>query len=424
MTLAAVVRALASALLIGMLVGAQRETSMRYHPGLRDFLLIAIAGGIAGLVGNPVLAAGIIIAIIIAMSVFHFEARKTRAGITTEIAAIATYGLAYFAASNPFDFAQPIAIAVALITIVCLEAKQWLRHLVREDVTEAEFNATLGFVAVVLVIYPLLPTEAYGPYSFFKPRQVWMFVILISSISYIGYFLEKYLGGEKGLVYTSILGGLASTTAATLHLSRVSKDRPEESFGLWRALVIANTVQFPRTLLIVAAASPPLALVSTGPLLMMTIFGVVLAEILRRWPHPKAQPVPLKPGNPFRIKPALRFGIMFTIVVFISKAATALLGASAFYATSLIGGLVDVATVIAPAGDLLKASRITVGTAELAVLLALLSNAILKVFITFSSGTRSIAWRATFTFTLWTIAAALGWWVMTMIPLEKIHIQF
>src|ERR1051325_1728960 len=152
-----------------------------------------------------------------------------------------------------------------------------------------------------------------------------MFVILISSISYIGYFLEKYLGGEKGLVYTSILGGLASTTAATLHLARVSKDRPEESFGLWRAFVISNAMQFPRTLLTVAAASPPLALVSTGPLLMMTIFGVVLAEVLRRWPHPKHEPVPMKRGNPFRIKPALRFGVLFTIVVFISKAATALL---------------------------------------------------------------------------------------------------
>ena len=78
------------------------------------------------------------------------------------------------------------------------------------------FAATLAFVGVVVVIYPLLPEGAYGPYAFFEPRQVWKFVILISSISYLGYFLEKFLGEEQGLFYTSVLGGLASTTAATL----------------------------------------------------------------------------------------------------------------------------------------------------------------------------------------------------------------
>ena len=97
----------------------------------------------------------------------------------------------------------------------------------------------------------------------------------------------------------------------------------------------------------------------------MTITGVALAEVLRRWPHPKAAPVPMKPGNPFRIKPALRFGVLFTIVVFLAKAATAQLGAGAFYGTSLLGGLVDVATVIAPASDLLESNKIAVSVAAL-----------------------------------------------------------
>jgi uncharacterized membrane protein (DUF4010 family) len=422
MTLAVALRALASALLIGMLVGLQRDTKREHHPGLRDFLLIALAGGAAGIVGNPILAAGLIVGILIVMAVYHFEGRKVRRGVTTELAAVVTFALSYLAALSPFQFAQPLAIGAALLAIVCLEARDWIHQMVRETITESEFNATLGFVAVVLVVYPLLPAGPYGPYNFFQPRQVWMFVILISSISYVGFFLEKFLGSEKGLVYTSILGGLASTTAATLHLSKVSKERPGESFALWRALVITNTVQFPRTLLIVAAANPPLALVCAGPLLMMTIFGVVLAELLRRWPHPKAAPVPMKHGNPFRIQPALRFGIMFTTVVFISKAATALLGAGAFYATSLIGGLVDVATVIAPAGDLLRANRITMGVAELAVLLALASNAVLKIIIAFTSGAAAMAYRVTFTFLLWTVAAVLGWWVMRFIPIDRIHL--
>ena len=128
-----------------------------------------------------------------------------------------------------------MAIGVTIVVAAFLEARQRLHKLLRETITEQEFNATLAFVGVVLVIYPLLPTGSYGPYQFFNPRQVWMFVILISSISYLGYFLEKFLGEEKGLIYTSILGGLASTTAATLLFARLSKERPEETLGPWQA---------------------------------------------------------------------------------------------------------------------------------------------------------------------------------------------
>jgi uncharacterized membrane protein (DUF4010 family) len=422
MPLADAVRALASALLIGILVGAQRETRLSHHPGLRDFVLIAGAGGVCGLLGSPVIAAGALLSIMLAMITLHFEARKLRRGVTTELAAVAAFGLAYFAAASPLPYAQPIAIAVTLIVVVFLEAKQYLQTMARETITESEFNATLGFVAVVLVVYPLLPVGSYGPYQFFNPRQVWMFVILISSISYVGYFLEKFLGSEKGMVYTSILGGLASTTAATLHFSKLSKERPGEYFGLWRAFVIANTVQFPRTYLIVALASPALGKACAWPLAMMTIAGIVQAEVLRRWPHPKAEPIPLKPGNPFRLKPALRFGVMFTTVVFLAKAATALLGPGAFYGTSLLGGLVDVATVIAPASDLLAATKITVSVGALAILLALLSNAILKIIIAFVSGIPKLAVRVALTFVLWGAAAGLGWWLRILVPLDQIHL--
>ena len=82
--------------------------------------------------------------------------------------------------------------------------------------------------------------------------------------------------------------------------------------------------------------------------------------------------VEFKSGNPFRIVPALRFGALFTAIVFVTKASAARLGAQAFYGTSLLGGLVDVATVIAPAADLLREpQRSRSNAAERAVLLAL-----------------------------------------------------
>src|SRR5262249_9582664 len=151
--------------------------------------------------------------------------------------------------------------------------------------------------------------------------------------SYVGYFFEKFLGEEKGLLYTSVLGGLASTTAATLHFARLSKERPQETFGLWRAFTISNTVQFPRTLLIFALVSRGLAWATVWPLLVMMLCGGLLAEGLRRWPHRMVEGVRMASGNPFRIQPALRFGVLFTAIVFVTKAATARAGTGALYGT-------------------------------------------------------------------------------------------
>jgi uncharacterized membrane protein (DUF4010 family) len=420
-SLSTAAESLAGALLIGLLIGGQREAAHRdaghketvigTPPGLRDFLIIAMGGGVCGMLAVPWLTAPVLISITALLAVFHFEDRLQRRGITTELAGVATFALSYLAASPAPSYAEPVAIAVTLIVVVFLETKQYIEKLLRESISVTEFNGTLAFVGVVVVIYPLLPTGVYGPYAFFEPRQVWKFIILISSISYLGYFLEKFLGQEKGLFYTSVLGGLASTTAATLLFARESKERPQDTFGLWRAFVIANTVQFPRTFLIVLAVSPDLARACLWPLAAMLLSGMALAEILRRWPHNKIESVPMKSGNPFRILPALRFGAMFAAVVFLSKWAAATLGTGAFYWTSLLGGLVDVSTVIAPAAELLKGNSMTLATAEIAVLLALAANAVQKILVAASSGTREFAMRVAAVFALWSAVGAGTWFI-------------
>lgn len=411
---------LAAALLVGVLVGAQREATPGDHPGLRDFLLIALAAGVCGLLGNPYLDAAGLISVAGVLIVFHFEDREKRSGITTELAGIATFLLALLASSAQIRLGEPVALATAILIVAFLEAKLRLQHLLRETITEPEFNATLAFVTVVLVIYPLLPEGVFGPYLFFSPRQVWMFVILISSISYIGYFLEKFLGEERGLVYTAILGGLASTTAVTLHLAHLSKERPKEMLGLMRGFLIASTVQFPRTFLIVVLVNRDLAMALAWPLALMTVAGIAMALAVgwmasRSRHSPDSGPPPAVPKlehrNPFRILPALQFGALFTLVVFLSKAAAARAGQQAFLGTSLLGGLVDVATVIAPASDLLAAGKIAVRAAEIAVLLALGSNAVLKAVLAAMSGTWAFVLRVAATYLVWTAAAFVGFWI-------------
>ncbi|MBI3696520.1 MAG: MgtC/SapB family protein, partial [Acidobacteria bacterium] len=118
-TLAAV-RAIAQALLIGFLVGAQREASLgERHPGMRDFLLISLVGAICGLLRLPWLAATALASITVLLAVFHFQVTE-RSGITTEMAAVATFCFGYLT-TTPY---ATLAVGMAIVVVAFLEAKK------------------------------------------------------------------------------------------------------------------------------------------------------------------------------------------------------------------------------------------------------------------------------------------------------------
>ena len=179
--------AIAEALLIGFLIGAQREVSQgEGHPGVRDFVLIALVGTVCGLVDNPWLTAAALVSMTALLCVFYLRGRE-RSGITTELAAVAAFSLGFLTATPM----SRLAVGTAVVVVALLEAKRWLHKLVRETITEGEFEDTLRFLAVIFIVYPILPEGRFGPYEFLSPREIWAFVILISSVSYVGYFLEK-----------------------------------------------------------------------------------------------------------------------------------------------------------------------------------------------------------------------------------------
>ena len=388
----AAVQSLGEALLIGLLVGVQRESTEGVHPGLRDFILIALAGGICGLLQQPWLTVPALLSITLLLGLYHYEIRQERAGITTELAAVATFCITYLAAMPNAPGAAPLAIGAAIAVTAFLEFKKRLKSFFQETITEHEFNGTLAFLSVVLVIYPLLPAGRYGPYGFFAPREVWFFVILVSSISYAGYFFQKFLGAQRGLDYTAVLGGIASSLATTLDLARRSRVEPERSSAYARAAVLANGVQFPRTLLILYAANQAMALRATLPLLTALFVGALLAWVFS-FSVPKVEGHAPVSGNPFRVRPALTFGVLFAAVVFLNRAASAELGSVAVFATSALGGLVDVGTVILSSSDLMGHQAIDVNGAVMYVFTAIGASVGLKAGLAVALGSRAFAWR-------------------------------
>jgi uncharacterized membrane protein (DUF4010 family) len=404
--------AIAESLLIGFLIGAQREASHgERHAGVRDFVLIALVGAICGLLQAPWLTVAALFSIAALLAVFYFHVGE-RTGITTEMAAVATFCLGYLTATPDNPLGALLAIGTAIAVVAFLEAKRSLHKLLRETITETEFNDTLRFLAIIFIIYPLLPDGAYGPFGFLQPRTIWLFVILVSSISYAGYFVEKFLGAQRGMKFVAIFGGLASTTAATTSFARSSVEATQERPLYSQAAVIANAIQFPRVLVILAVVSPGLANACLIPLAAMCAAGLLYAlVILRRAPR-EAAGGEVGLGNPFRLMPAIKFGAVFAVIVFASKASAQLYGSGAVYWTSAIGGSVDADAVVVSLAGLLSTGGASLGTAATSVLLALLMNGVVKAGIAFYAGTRKFAWRLTGGFVAMFGAGWLVFWAM------------
>ncbi len=367
------------ALAIGFLVGRTREPSPDGppRPGMRDFLIIALVGAIAGHSGNPAIAialfAGTIGAVLV-MRTHHPE----RNGITTELAAVATFALAGLCLTSDRPFGAGLGIVLAAI----LAERDQLRRFVRDAISDREYIDTLSFLGLIFIIYPLLPAGSYGPFGFFEPRKIWLFVILVSGVSYVGYFLTKFTGGERGALLTAIVGAIASTTAYTTGLSRAVADAPESAVPAARYALIANAILFPRMLLLVAVVSPMLAIAASPAFAAMMLAGFAAAVLLTRAPAKKGKKGHVVSDstfrNPFSIRPALQFGVVFTIVLLVTRVAKHYAGYSGQMVVSAISGLVDVDAISLTLAGFVQAGTSAARDAVIGLTLAAGVNAIFK----------------------------------------------
>ena len=115
-----------------------------------------------------------------------------RTGITTELAAVVTFLLCVLASTRGLAFGAPLAIALTVVLALFLDARDALRRLARETLSDQEYWDTLRFLAVIFVILPILPDQDMGPFGGFNPYRTWIFVILVSGINFLGYFFQKY----------------------------------------------------------------------------------------------------------------------------------------------------------------------------------------------------------------------------------------
>lgn len=384
-------RIVAEALGLGLLVGIERYKGRgpdeKRSSGVRTFATFAVLGAISGLFDSLPLVLTVFGAVAL-LVIAGYHKSTGSPGLTTEMTALLVFWLGVLLHTH-----EMLAVGTAIVLTILLASKGALHGFVRDQITEAELFDTLKLLAVGLVVLPLLPQTRLGPYGFLDPRQAWLLVVLVSGIGYAGYFLMKWLGPDRGLRLNALAGGIVSTPATTLSLADRARAAPEQYGAYAVAAIIANVVQYPRLLVLLAVANATLARFLTTPLLVMTATGALLAWGISRLHrgNEDRQALPLK--NPFSLLPALKFAAFFVGILLLTQVAQEYLGAQGIYLASALGGLGSVSAVALSLAEQADRGALELAVAARALLLALAVNAVVKIVLAAMHGTKPLTLR-------------------------------
>lgn len=384
---------LVAALVVGLLIGLERGWRDRELPeggrvaGLRTFALTGLFGGVlASLLPSfgPWPLAGGLLGLALLLAIFFGQALRTSGNlsITTAVAMLLTLALGALAGAG----AIATALAAAVIVTVLLNLKPTLHAWLRL-IEHRELTAALQLLVLSVVILPHLPDAQFGPYRALNPYQLWWAVILIATLSLVGHIAMRATGPQRGLLWTGILGGLASSTAATLALARCARQQPTLVNAAAAGIVSACGVMFFRMAVLVGVIQPAL-IPLFGPPLVLT--GLILLALgLRQWKKaaPSAPPAePVEPMPPFDLTTALGFGAFLAVVAVLAPAARDWLGEAGIHALSVLSGIADVDAIAISLARLQGSGQLSAGTTALALGLATLSNMLVKAAMAWSSG--------------------------------------
>lgn len=350
------------ALFIGALVGLEREGKKAAgggDPGLggiRTFILVAMSGALAGWLsgelGAPwIFAAGLVLTagLVLAGYVLTVRTGAASPGLTTEVAALVVYLLG---GTVMFGY-QALAVGLGIITAATLAFKEPL-HGFAATVGRDDLYATLKLLIATFIVLPLLPDDAIDPFGAINPYRLWLLVILISGLGFVGYVAVRVMGQARGSALTGVLGGLVSSTAVTLSFSRRSQDEagrhpsrgPHVVDALAAGILLAWLVMFVRILVVVAVVYRALLAELVVPMAAMGATALLAGLWFLRGGAADARQamtdgeVPLR--NPFSLMAAARFAALFAAVLVLVALVQRYLPGGGIYLVASLAGLTDV----------------------------------------------------------------------------------
>jgi uncharacterized membrane protein (DUF4010 family) len=391
------IRRLAYALAIGLLIGLERGWGARAEQegertaGVRTHGLAALLGGVWGALATQfahesgatalglsfVLFGGV-------MALYRYreiEHEKTF-GATSVVAMMLAYALGAFAVAG-----DEVAAAAAAVATTSLLAAKGLLHEWLQKLTWEELRSGLVLLVMSFILLPILPDREIDRWGAINPHELWLLTVLIAAVSFVGYLAVKMVGYRRGIAVAGLAGGLASSTATTAAMARLAAAQPGDAGVLAAGAIFANAVMGPRVLAVLSVVNLDFALRLAAPLVALGLAYLVAGWVIMRRNAGRSDDDsnPMTSANPLDLPAVLKFGALLAAVMILSRILTKVAGSAGVYALALVSGLADVDAIsisMARHGP----QEIGAAAAVVAVLVAIFANTLVKVGLAWGIG--------------------------------------
>jgi uncharacterized membrane protein (DUF4010 family) len=325
--------------------------------------------------------------------------------MTTEVAMVTTYLLGAAAGAGYWTIAAGVAVVVALILGLKAEIHNVVRRLDHE-----ELLATLQLLVLAVLIIPLFPNKEIFTIEGLNPRTIGVLTLLISAISYVGYFSVQLLGRRKGLMLTASLGALTSSTAVTMSYSRLARVNAQAAAELGAGVALACAVMVPRLLLIIFFIAPSLVAPLVIPLLPLILVPVIMSFWWLYKSEAAREEFSLTLKNPLAIGTAVSFALLLTLIVVLIPFVHRFLGETGIYALAILSGLGDVDALSLGVANNLLENSMRLEHAVVAIVICAVANTLFKasMVLVISKGRLNFVGAALIISALMTVAIILA----------------
>lgn len=394
-------QALGTALFIGALVGTERTQHQKSEQagfaGLRTFILFAELGAVLGwlsvtLGSYAMFATGLVCVTLVVAAAYVVQNRSPEdpAGTTTEISAIVVYVLGGLAMTGH----ATLAVALGITTAALLATKETLHQGVRR-INRVELLAALRLLFASFIVLPLLPRQPVDPFGAINPYKLWMLVILISALSMVGYIAVRLLGAARGVLVTGFFGGLVSSTAATLTFARHSRENLNAGQALVAGTLISWSVMFLRVIVLVAVLRWSLIKMAIVPLAILGALGGGACFLALRRAHAEFGTTALLPRevsfqNPFKLLSAIKFAVVFALVLLAAKVVTRYAPGVGMYWLSAIAGSTDVDAIVLGISETGRSEPHMNAVLVRCIVIATVANTLVKFGLAAFLGTKTL----------------------------------
>ncbi|MFW6307497.1 MAG: MgtC/SapB family protein [Campylobacterales bacterium] len=398
------VKELAVAIVLGFMIGLQRELSFHRHDrdvfmGARSISIISLIGYLSTKLYQLYPLVLIIISItigsfLVAFYIIRAIKNKYNKGNTTELSALVAFILGLLVTDH-----LELAVFSAVILIALLEVKPKIMS-IKEEIKSKDVKSAILFALMTFVVLPVLPDKTIDPYGLINPTHIWMMVILISGLSFIGYISTRLIDTSKGLIMMGLFGGLASSTATTLTLSKKATHNKEATKSLAIAIALACSTMFLRVVIWTFIFSREIFQVVVFPYILATLTGYALIYFLYTKTDKQIVSEEIVFSNPLEFSEALKMGVIFGVIFGALSLINNYSGDIGVYLASFLSGLSDVDAIVLSLSELFRNEEIVATTATIGIILASIANTVTKIAISFVVGSRSLGMYLSYIFSI------------------------